>query len=575
MNSSPSFIVLRHLRWAIPLIALALLIYATGNWVEQREVASRTIALKQAAETNVLGLRSIVERNNYLPFAAARYPSIKALLNDPGNERIAGNANRDLEALQKESGAAALFLIDAKGKTLAASNWNTPSSFVGQFYPQRPYFEEALGGKRGYFYGVGLTTGKPGLFIADPVHDGSKIPGVLVVKVSLDTIDSTWSKSANPIALQDKLGIVFLSSTPEWLYRAENQLSPNELKWLNLHGQYGNRQTYELLNWNLKPTHDADVFKLKAPVGSKDREFLALSTELPELGWKLTVTSNFSEIMQSRSEAQAIVGLIGALIGMGYLYLRLRDKRRKEQIRAEAERDQQEKELQLQRTARLASVGEMASTLAHELNQPLMALSNFAVATRSMLGSAPSEILASALDDIIQQSKRASEIVRRVRSFINPQRGNYEYLGINDVITHAIEMLQAELQRTPATVNTLLAPGLAQVRGDKVLLEQVIVNMVQNAIHAQLDKPAADRAIDISTHFHNNTIQIQVTDQGTGVSVDKMGQIFTPFFTTKTDGLGLGLNICRTIVEAHGGSISVSNSDSGGAIFTITLPLVQ
>ena len=260
---------------------------------------------------------------------------------------------------------------------------------------------------------------------------------------------------------------------------------------------------------------------------------------------------------------------------MGYLYLRLRDKRRKEQIRAEAERDQQEKELQLQRTARLASVGEMASTLAHELNQPLMALSNFAVATRSMLGSAPSEILASALDDIIQQSKRASEIVRRVRSFINPQRGNYEYLGINDVITHAIEMLQAELQRTPATVNTLLAPGLAQVRGDKVLLEQVIVNMVQNAIHAQLDKPAADRAIDISTHFHNNTIQIQVTDQGTGVSVDKMGQIFTPFFTTKTDGLGLGLNICRTIVEAHGGSISVSNSDSGGAIFTITLPLVQ
>lgn len=575
MNLSSNFGLLRHLRWAVPLVALGILIYATGHWVEQREVALRTIALKQAAETNVLGLRSIVARNNYLPFAAARYPSIKTLLKNPNNERLASAVNRDLESLQKESGAAALFLIDARGKTLAASNWNGPGSFVGQSYSQRPYFEEALRGERGYFYGVGLTTGQPGLFIADPVHDESKITGVLVVKVSLDTIDSTWSKSTNPIALQDKFGIVFLSSDPEWLYRAENPLSPADLKWLNQHGQYGSRQSYEPLSWKLKPTHDGDVFRLKAPVDSKSRDFLALSTELPELGWKLTVTSNFSEIMQARSEAQAIVALVGALLGMGYLYLRLRDKRRKEQIRAEAERDQQEKELQLQRTARLASVGEMASTLAHELNQPLMALSNFAVATRSMLGSAPTEVLAAALDDIIQQSKRANEIVRRVRSFINPQRGNYEYLGINDVITHAIEMLQAELQRTPATINALLAPGLAQVRGDKVLLEQVIVNLVQNAIHAQLDKPAADRAIDISTLFRNNTIQIQVTDQGTGVSVEKMEQLFTPFFTTKADGLGLGLNICRTIVEAHGGSISVSNSEAGGAVFTITLPLVQ
>lgn len=214
----------------------------------------------------------------------------------------------------------------------------------------------------------------------------------------------------------------------------------------------------------------------------------------------------------------------------------------------------------------------MASTLAHELNQPLMALSNFAVATRAMVGHAPTDMLIPALDDIVQQSKRASEIVRRVRAFINPQRANYEQLNINDVISHAIGMLQAELQRNAMDVQMALTPALPPVRGDKVLLEQVLVNLIQNAIHAQLDKPATTRKIDIHTTLQDGAVQVSIADYGTGIPADQMENLFTPFFTTKSEGLGLGLNICRTIVEAHGGHITVSNKPAGGAIFTITLP---
>ena len=561
-----------HWRWVAPAFILLVLIAATGHWVEQREIMLKTIALRQTAEMNTLGLRGIIARHDYLPFAAAQYPDITALLHEPSNQKLVNKVNHDLERLQEASGSAALFLINTHGTTLASSNWKGPGSFVGQTYQRRPYFDDAMLGRRGFFFGLGLTTGIPGLFIADPVRDDGKIIGVLVVKIDLLSLEKSWSKSPDPVALQDNHGIVFLSSETEWMYRSEQPLSEGDLEWIKRHSQYGERQNYEPLAWKIQPYEDSDVFRLKTLINGKNREFLALSTSIPELGWKLTVTRDFAEILQARREAQTIVALLGALLGMAILYWRLRVKRRKEQERAITEREQREKELQLQRTARLASVGEMASTLAHELNQPLMALSNFAVATRAMVGHAPTDMLIPALDDIVQQSKRASEIVRRVRAFINPQRANYEQLNINDVISHAIGMLQAELQRNAMDVQMALTPALPLVRGDKVLLEQVVVNLIQNAIHAQLDKPTMTRRIDIHTILQDGAVQVSIADYGTGIPADKMANLFTPFFTTKSEGLGLGLNICRTIVEAHGGHIAVSNKPTGGAIFTITLP---
>jgi two-component system sensor histidine kinase DctS len=110
------------------------------------------------------------------------------------------------------------------------------------------------------------------------------------------------------------------------------------------------------------------------------------------------------------------------------------------------------------------------------------------------------------------------------------------------------------------------------VRGDRILLEQVVVNLVQNAIHAQLEMLPSDRVIDIDATAQDGLVQIAIADHGPGIAPDQKDQLFTPFFSTKAEGLGLGLNICRTIVEAHGGHITVGNREGGGAVFTITLP---
>jgi C4-dicarboxylate-specific signal transduction histidine kinase len=233
----------------------------------------------------------------------------------------------------------------------------------------------------------------------------------------------------------------------------------------------------------------------------------------------------------------------------------------------------------------------MASTLAHELNQPLMALSNFAVAARALAtrgavpagaGASSDTMLAGALDEIVEQSKRASEIVKRVRAFINPQRAHYESLTMESVIVHAETLLKPELQRDGVALRLVLEDAGATVRGDRVLLEQVLVNLIHNALHAMQAQPQngsapppARRGIELSTRRVEQGVRITVADEGTGIPPDQLEQVFAPFFTTRRDGLGLGLNICRTIVEAHGGFIEVDNRAGGGAAFSFTLPTVS
>jgi C4-dicarboxylate-specific signal transduction histidine kinase len=216
----------------------------------------------------------------------------------------------------------------------------------------------------------------------------------------------------------------------------------------------------------------------------------------------------------------------------------------------------------------------MASTLAHELNQPLMALSNFAVAARALAARGAADMLPGALDEIVEQSKRASEIVKRVRAFINPQRAHYESLTMESIVFHVETLLKPELQAHGVSLRLLLEDADAPLRGDRVLLEQVLVNLIHNAMHAMQDQTRR-RVIELSTRRVEEGLRVTVADHGPGIPPEQLEQVFAPFFTTRADGLGLGLNICRTIVEAHGGFMTGGNRPEGGAAFSFTLPALS
>lgn len=198
-------------RWssALVLIGAALLLAAAGQWAAQREVRLQVDGLRSSLDVYALGLRSVATRHSDLPYAVAQHPDVMTLLSRDNVAAFTGQVNQYLENLNRHAGSDALYVMNLKGVTVAASNWNTASSFMGQNYSNRPYFLDALQGRRQLFYGVGLTTAVPGLFIAEPVRHAGQIVGVVAVKVSLREIENAWANLPTPVMLADSRGIFF------------------------------------------------------------------------------------------------------------------------------------------------------------------------------------------------------------------------------------------------------------------------------------------------------------------------------------------------------------------------------
>ena len=221
-----------------------------------------------------------------------------------------------------------------------------------------------------------------------------------------------------------------------------------------------------------------------------------------------------------------------------------------------------------------AIMGEMAAGLAHELNQPLFAIQNY---TAGILRrwSGP-EDCSPALRDIIQQiaqeSTRAAVIIRRVRDFARKQLGERVSLSTNAVIEEVLQLLSSEIRQQRVDVRLSLAEQLPVVLIDRVQLQQVLVNLIRNALEAMEDNPQPSRVLTISTFLTSGEIHCVVEDTGPGIPEQDWQRLFEPFFTTKRSGLGMGLSISRSIVEAHGGQLQAESAQRG-AVFHFTIPL--
>jgi PAS domain S-box-containing protein len=228
---------------------------------------------------------------------------------------------------------------------------------------------------------------------------------------------------------------------------------------------------------------------------------------------------------------------------------------------------------QMQRAGRLASMGEMASTLAHELSQPLMAMVSFAGAARAYTETGNQELTLETLGEINKQALRAADIVKRIRGFVQQQTPGFQDCTVNEVVSNVIALLRPEIRHQRATVITRLSLFPPVIQADRILLEQVVLNLIVNALQSMPDKTPVENIVEVETGEIDNRVFIRVSDRGPGIAPDVAKQLFEPFFTTRPEGLGLGLNICRTTVESHGGRLVVENRPGGGAIFSVYLPL--
>ena len=230
---------------------------------------------------------------------------------------------------------------------------------------------------------------------------------------------------------------------------------------------------------------------------------------------------------------------------------------------------------ELAHVTRVSALGELASSLAHEINQPLAAILSNAQAAQRFLSQGNLDVneLAEILKDIIRDDNRAAEVIRRIRSMLKKEETRYESLSMNDVIEEILNVLRNDIALTSVTIKKILDPSLHSIRADRIQLQQVILNLVLNATEAMKDTNPDLRRLFVKTENQDNQyVKVSIRDAGSGIQEDQIGRLFDPFYTTKAGGIGMGLAISKDIVKSHRGAIWAENNREKGATFYFTVP---
>ena len=579
----------------LPLLALFLTGFAIlGFYVINHQTLSELgDQSKNRLTLFVSNLNGSLAKYEHLPRLISTNPKLlNSLQHD--NPDFIDLANRFLQAATVASGATHAYLMDQSGLTIATSNWNQERSFTGENFSFRPYFQSAISGQAGRYFALGTTTLERGYYFSHPVYLHDEVAGVVVIKINLAEIETAWSERGNHFLVTDEDGIVFLSTQPEWAYKTIHKISDERLNEIHLSRRYGNRKILPLEINLLTELEDKILYVKVSDSGhTADGNYLHLSAEMRDAGWTVHMLSDTRSIRDTlllRITLAAFAALIVLLLISLYLVNRQRrlalqgstlllekrvQKRTQElqnqvEERKKAEQVLRDTQAELIQAAKLAGLGQMSAGISHELNQPLTAIRNYADNARRLLERRQFESASDNLTEIGELTQRMASIITQLRGFSRKSSGEQSRVSVNDSVEQALAMFHREIAENSIKVTRSIEPRLS-ITTDPLLLNQVLVNLLSNAIQAMTGVDR--REINISAIAKNKTLLLSISDTGPGIPDQVIDNIFDPFFTTKEVGLGLGLglSISYRIIESLDGKIDVSNNATGGACFELYL----
>ncbi|MBP2292720.1 sensor histidine kinase [Azospirillum rugosum] len=524
-------------------------------------------------------LRAELERHAAVPMVIARDAEVAALLAAPTPERVE-RMNRKLEGFARALGALALYIMNPSGTTIAASNWNSTASFVGQNFAYRPYFRSAIERGEGHHFALGTTSFVPGYYTAQRVSAENRTEetplGVVVLKVGFQTLEEAWSHGGEKVLVTDRDGIVFITNVPGWRYNALPQRLPVTLPTTPDPPTEG----VPTLPWGFGG--GADRIALRE--NGVEMRYLHLSEAVPGGDWTIHALTSLEPASTRAQQAGLLAATVVALAALaGYALaqrrvvlmerLSFQEETRTELERrvADATAELRAAENELTQAAKLAALGQMSAGIAHEINQPLAAIRSFADNAVVLLDRDRREAVRDNLAEIADLTDRMAAITRQLKGFARRASGTLGPVSAQAAVGQALALLESRLRRDSVEVETDLPDATVWVTGEDVRLQQVLVNLIGNAADAMRTVP--NRAITVTLAPEGGEAVLSVRDVGTGIAEADLPRLFVPFFTTKEagDGLGLGLSISHGIVEDFGGSLTAANHPDGGAVFTIRL----
>ncbi|NBB08269.1 ATP-binding protein [Pseudomonas sp. SLFW] len=618
LSAPPSLAVkprlIRHL-FLPPLIILLMIAlgYVTYLYSEKNGIKALGENGERQLELHARTVESEINKYNYLPSVLELESNVSDLLNDPSPE-LRSKVNDYLEGLNRRSRSRAIYVLDTTGRVLATSNWRDADSYLGEDLSFRAYYQDAIRGLPGRFYGIGSTTGEPGYYLAHGLEEKGKIIGVAVIKVRLEALEERWQRARLEAFVSDENGIIILSSDPARRLKSVRPLTPQIKERLARSLQYYWWPLNELVPLERELIADG-VEKLTFPANvSVDHEhtavsYLAQTRDLADTPWHLTLLTPLEDLRREAANQGMLVAVACALamflliawnerrkvistrlaarealeeannelerrITERTADLRASNERLKGQIRErrQAEETLRQAQDELVQAGKLAAIGQMSTSIAHELNQPLAALRTLSGNTVRFIERGALDTASTNLRTINDLVDRMGRITASLRAFA--RRGEDKgQASLAKAVDASLQVLGGRLENSALELHQAFDD--VELAIDQTRLEQILVNLIGNALDAMQAQPLP--VLWLQGDLCEGRYRLRVRDNGHGIDAEARKHLFEPFFTTKPgeQGLGLGLTLSASLAAAAGGSLNAEDPAEGGTMFVLVLPLVD